>query len=173
MDLGIIITGVILTLVFVLPIMLIAKSSKSGDNQSLKVLNDLAAVNNCKISQFETSKHKIIGMDEDNLKVFFIRKNPDGIKEKVINLAEIKKCQVISSNKMIKHKEGSYKVIDRVELAFTYNDINRKNSILDCYNANYDNFIINGEFQLAEKWEKIINNILNKESQKIKKAFAS
>ena len=160
MDFGTTIVGAVLILICILPIIFIIRSSKKGEKELLKVLNDLAAKNYCTIMQFDRLNYKIIGIDKEKFKLFFIRKNPDGFQEKVIDLVGIKKCQILSSNRSIKNKEGNYEVIEKVELAFTHKDKNRQKIILDYYNADYDSFMINGEFQFAEKWGKIINSIL-------------
>ncbi len=173
MDLGITLIGVIIILLFILPIIIVTRNSKSGDKKSLKRINDLATISNSSISQFEILNNKIIGIDNDNLKLFFSRKTTEGFQENVINLAEIKKCQILSFNKKINNIEGSYKVTEKIELSFTYFDINKQKQILDCYNIEYDNFMINEEFKFAEKWEKIINNILYENTHKIKNAKAS
>lgn len=160
MNLGITIMGVILILLFILPIIIVSRNAKSSVKKSSKLLNDLAANNNSSISQFEILNNKIIGIDNQNLKLFFIKKTTDGFQEKVINLVEIKKCQVLSINKKINNKEGGYKITEKIELSFIYADIKKQKQIFDFYNVEYDNFMINGEFNFAEKWEKIINGIL-------------
>jgi hypothetical protein len=161
MDIGTTIVGLIVVVLFVLPIILIARSANGGEKQLIDELNKIAAVQHCKIAHFDVLKNAAIGMDNEKFHLFFVRKKQGEIQNSTIDLKEIKKCQVVSSSKGTKSKSGTYKEIERIGLQFTYLIPTKNINTIDFYDVHTDNGPINGELQLANKWEtKISKSVL-------------
>lgn len=172
MDLGIAILGIVLIAIFVLPILIISRNSNRVVTLPIEMINGYAASNNCIISQFDALSDKLIGVDKENLKLFFIRKKQDSFQESLIDLTEVKKCQVLRKNKLIKHQEAKDSVLQKIDLTFFYFDSKRKNSLLNMYDAADDRFSIYNDSQLADKWERIVSALIES-SQKASKTIKS
>lgn len=173
MDLGVTLIGVVLMLLFLLPIIIVSRNSKGDEKKTVKALNALATKTNCSISEFGILKQIIIGVDTNNLKLFFMRKTSEGFQEQIINLSEIKECQVLSINKSKKNKGMNNNIVDRVELSFTCFNSKKQNSTLAIYNVDVDRFMTGNEINFAEKWKKTINKILADNALRIKNTKAS
>lgn len=160
MDLEVTIIGVFLMLLFLLPIIIVSRNSKSDEKKTVKALYALAANTNCSISQFEILRQIIMGIDTKNSKVFFIRKTSNSLQEQVINLSDIKECKVVSFSKSKKTKGLNNNTVDSVELSFIGLNSKKQNFIFDIYNADKDRYMTGDEIKFAEKWKNSINKIL-------------
>lgn len=166
MESGTTIIGLILLFIMVLPFILLSKKKSKGGKHFLSILFDLAKKNNSKISEHELWNNVAVGIDRDTHQLYFIRKTATNNIVYNIDLSEIQKCRLVNSNRKVNYKGGSYNVIDRLELAFTYCDKIKPEIILEFYNSEYDSVALNGELQLASKWLKIINTELAQKTQK-------
>lgn len=166
MNFGIAIIGIVLIIIGGIPIFLVNNNSKKKEKQSLKILNDLATNYKCTITQFDILNKKIIGIDKVNFWVFFVKSIDDHHIQQAVNLADVKKCQLVNSGSTFKSSEGSYKVTNKVELTFHLFEQAKIKTVFEWYNAETDNFMITGELQLAENWEKIINETLKDKTPK-------
>lgn len=79
----------------------------------------------------------------------------------MITLSEVQKCRVINSESTVNHTGGTHKVIEKLELTFTYRDKGKPEAVLEFYNTDSDSLTLTGELQLAEKWNKIANDCLS------------
>lgn len=168
MDIGTTLVGLIVVLLFVLPIILIAKSANGGEKQLIDELNKIAAVQHSKIAHFDVLKNAVIGMDNEKYQLFFVKKKQGEIQNSTIDLKEIKKCQVVSSSKGTKSKSGTYKEIEKIGLQFTYLIPTRSINTFEFYDVHSDNGPLNGELQLANKWEKKISKSVQESASMLK-----
>jgi len=166
MESGTTIIGLILLFIMVLPFILLSKRKSKGGKQFLSILFDLAKKNNSKISEHELWNNVAVGIDRDTHQLYFIRKTATNNIVYNIDLSEIQKCRLVNTSRKVNYKGGSYNVVDRLELAFTYCDKIKPEIILEFYNSEYDSVALNGELQLASKWLKIINTELAQKTQK-------
>ncbi|BBE20045.1 hypothetical protein AQPE_4236 [Aquipluma nitroreducens] len=91
--------------------------------------------------------------------IVFVVSNVNSIESsQQIDLADILKCRVIESSRSVSTKEGSLKVVDKIELSFVNPDKNKPDTKVEFYNADYDRLTLTGEVQLSEKWCKILND---------------
>ena len=160
MDLGTSIIGLTFLLFCFIIFVILSRSNQKGEKQLLQSLKGLAEQNNCKIVQHDIWNNSAIGIDNTANIVFAIRNTNNNSISFQINLSEMQKCRVINAKRNGSNKEGNFKVIEKLELAFTYRDKNKPETFLDFYNADYDTSSLSGELQLIEKWCKIANDKL-------------
>ncbi len=157
MDLGTITSLAAFLFVCLIMIVIAGRNSRKNEKQFLQAFYGLAEKHQCKISQYDRWRNTAIGIDENTGKVFFIRKLEGKEILLYVNLEEILKCRVINTSRNVSSKEGKIKVIDKLELAFTYRDKNSPEIYLEFYNADYESLTLRGELQMAEKWCEIAN----------------
>ncbi|MFA5330660.1 MAG: hypothetical protein WC384_22900 [Prolixibacteraceae bacterium] len=127
MDLTTIITIVIILFCIVL-FVLQSRKKKQKEAQLLQPLFKLAENNNCKISKHERLNNSFIGIDEV-ANIVFVVSNVNNIESsQQIDLADILKCRVIESSRSVSTKEGSIKVVDKIELSLVFISIEKYTS---------------------------------------------
>lgn len=100
-------------------------------------------------------------MDEAAHIIFFTRKVKETETLQTIHLAEVQKCRVINSGRVVSQTVGNHQVIEKLELEFAYWNKVKTATVLEFYNTDSDSLTLTGELQLAEKWNKIVNNCLS------------
>lgn len=143
-------------------------NSRKKEKKLLQGLTEIAERNNCKLSRYELWNNSTIGIDDTSLMIFYTRKSKDIETSQQINLAETQKCRVINLSRTVRNKEGNFKVVEKLELAFSFQDINRGDVVLEFYNADYDSLTLTGELQLVEKWCKLFNDKISELSKQKK-----
>jgi hypothetical protein len=168
MDLGTTIVGIVIILICIIPFALMSINSRKKEKKLLQGLTEIAERNNCKLSRYELWNNSTIGIDDTSLMIFYTRKSKDIETSQQINLAETQKCRVINLSRTVRNKEGNFKVVEKLELAFSFQDINRGDVVLEFYNADYDSLTLTGELQLVEKWCKLFNDKISELSKQKK-----
>lgn len=161
MDSGATIVGIIVLLICVTPFVLLSRNSRKRKQEVLDRLVRLADQKNCKISRYDIWNNSAVGIDDTARWVFFTRKVNGAQTEYRINLAEVQKCRMLNSHRTVSRADGNQKMIDRLELAFTYRDKNKGETVLEFYNRDFDSPTLSGELQLTEKWGKIFSDTLS------------
>ncbi|MFO7674058.1 MAG: hypothetical protein R6V74_10165 [Lutibacter sp.] len=159
MNLGTAIVGAIFIAVFMLPFIFMLNGRKKNEKHLLQSILTIADKHNCKISQKEISEEFAIGLDETLNHLFFFKKTKDKEIVQHIDLKEIKSCKVIKTDHTSGNKEDSYKSIDKLDLHFSFLDRKNPDISLVFYDSE-ENFGMDGEIQMIEKWREIINNRL-------------
>ncbi|WP_372947839.1 hypothetical protein [Mariniphaga sp.] len=162
MDLGTIIITFIFIAIVTIPFVLTGYSKKRKKKNLLRKLTEIAGNEGGTISQHEFCSNFVIGLDEMANHLYFYKKGENMEIAKSINLREFKICRLLNTNRTIGEKKSSYSVIDKLELCFYPNDKNRPDESLEIYNDEYDSLTLSGELQLAEKWEKLLNERMKK-----------
>lgn len=161
MNLGTAITGAIFIAIFMLPFIFMLHGRKKKEKQLVKSILAIAYNHHCKISQQDISEEFAIGLDETQNQLFFFKKTTDKENAQYVNLSEIKSCKVIKTGNAIGNKDDNYKSIDKLDLHFSF--LNKKNpDISFVFYDSEENFGLNGEIQLIEKWGNIVNDRLKK-----------
>jgi len=162
MDLGtIIITLVFITIVTV-PFLLTGYSKKRKKNNLFRRLTEMAEGEDCVITQHEFCGNFVIGLDGMAGRLFFFKKVEKPEISISVNLREFKSCRLVNSNRTVGEKKSSYSVIDKLELCFYPHDKSKPDISVELYNDEYDSLTLTGELQLAEKWEKLLNERMKK-----------
>ena len=141
----------------VIPIIIINRKKKIKEKIFLQTLISLAEKSNSKITELDKWGDKAIGIDKSTHKIFFIIKTAENESGLEVDLNEMKKCRFINTNSVVTYRESSQKVIERLELAFTFIDPKKPDLILEFYNSTYDSLALRDEIRLAEKWSAIAN----------------
>lgn len=158
MDLGTTIVGIVIILICIIPFALMSINNRKKEKKLLQGLTEIAESNNCKISRYELWNSSTIGIDDTSLMIFYTRKSKDIETSQQINLAETQKCKLVNSSRTVSNKEGNFKVVEKLELAFSFQDKSKSEVALEFYNADHDSLTLMGELQLVEKWCKIFND---------------
>lgn len=159
MNLGTAITGAIFVAIFMLPFIFMLNGRKKKEKLLAKSILAIANNHHCKISQQDISEDFAIGIDELSNHLFFFKKSTDTEIAQQVKLAEIKSCKVIKTGNITGNKDDQHKSIDKLDLHFSF--LNQKNPDISFvfYNSE-ENFGLNGEIQLIEKWANIVNDKL-------------
>lgn len=161
LDLGTALIGLILTLAFVVPVIILFFSRSKRENKMLAILNETAAQHNCKINHYEFRGDFVLGIDGNRNFVFFLKQKKQESISQYVDLSQIQKCEVINKSKELKSDKTSIKFIERLELCFTPKNQNLKETKFELYDAEL-NTQLNGELQFADQWSKRIIEHLKK-----------
>lgn len=153
MDLGNVLLWTVITLLCVGPFIVLARTSKKNKQQSSQALQAFAAQHNASVDQQDYWFKSAIGIDEKNGLLFFISELHGPQIKQCISLADVQKCSVQDSIRMI----DGQKVVDRIELLLSARNGNQSSVVLDFFNVTSGNLTPTIEFQMAEKWSKIVN----------------
>ncbi len=162
MDLGTILITLVFIAIVTVPFVLTGYSKKRKKDSLFRRLTEMAENEECTITQHEFCADFIIGLDRMADRLFFYKKSENLEIAKSINLQEFKSCRLINSNRTLGEKKSSYNVIDKLQLCFYPHDKNKSEVSVEVYNDEYDSLTLSGELQLAEKWEKLLNERLKK-----------
>lgn len=154
MDLGTTITGIVLLILCILPIVFFSRNRKKREKELFQTIADLAANDNTKISQFEHCGDLVIGMDEGGKSIYFAKRFDENQIAKVVNLKEVKNCKVVNVSRKVSNENGSHNVLEKLELKFEPVDKSKSEYVFEFYRVE-DRIPLNGELQLIEKWAGI------------------
>lgn len=172
MDSGTIIITLIFIAVVTAPFILTGYNKNKKKKGLLGQLEEMAGKEDCNISYHEFCCNFVIGLDETKNHLFFYKKAENQEFAKSINLQNYNSCKMYNSNRTVGEKKEKYYVVDRLELIFYPAGKETPEVSIEFYNDDYDRLTLSGELQLAEKWEKLLNERL-KRSQKIKPKAAN
>ena len=159
MDIGTAIIGAISIAIFASPFAITGLGRKKKEKKLMQALSNLAKQHNGTIHQHDFSGEFVIGIDETANYIYFFKNMKDKEVAHAINLASIQNCKVINKSSTINNKGHNYKVTELLELSLAALDKSKPDILLEFYNAD-ENYQINDELQLIEKWSKIINDRL-------------
>lgn len=157
MNLSTILIGLVLILLFLVPVIFLVRASSGSKRKFIKDLIDLAKSKNCSISEHDHWNNRIIGMDKDHRNLFYINKTTNNELTAVIDLTQVKHCEVVKKSRNTGKKANNLPVIQKLELVFSYIDNNKPDTSLDFFNSDFDSSFPEDEFKLAEKWAGIVN----------------
>jgi hypothetical protein len=157
MDSGTIIITVVFIAIVTTPFVLTTLSNKRKKKNLFRRLSEMAESEDCTITQQELCGNFVIGFDGMAGRFFFLKKTENLEISKSVNLREFKSCRLINSNRTVGDKKSSYSVVDKLELCFYPKDKSKPDISVELYNDEYDSLTLSGELQLAEKWEKLLN----------------
>lgn len=163
MNLTTILAIVALVLVCVLPFVIMNLKHKKFEKKFLHVLLDHASKSGITISRYDILSNQIIGISEAGDAVLHLRRRNDKDQILQVDLTQIDRCYV---NKPTRSSvDGNYSATDRIELRFTSRDKSKPETVFELYNLEHDSMSMNGELQLSEKWQTIVNDGLKKRNK--------
>jgi hypothetical protein len=160
MDLGTIIITIVFIAIVTVPFILTGYSKKRKKKNLFRRLTEMAENDDCTITQHEFCADFVIGLDGMANRLFFYKKVETLEIAKSLHLREFKSCKVFNSNRTVVNKNEKYYVVDKLELIFYPAEKRAPEISIELYNDEYDSLTLSGELQLAEKWEKLLNERL-------------
>lgn len=160
MDLGTVVTAAIMLAVCVLPFVLMNRKKQKRMKHLKQTFNDFAKENNQSIGEFDICGEIMIGLDATASTLLFIKEN--NISDLRVNV-EIKNIAHISIEK-INFEESSNFV--KIALSIQLKGNNSKLIELILFDTT-NRMQLDGELQLAEKWHKKIQEMLNSQPAKV------
>ena len=156
----ILLIGTTVLIICVLPFLIRHNKKKKKEKEIKEVISRLAAKSNSGVDEYDWWNKTIIGIDNSNRKLFFIKKIHDKELQSAIDLSNIQMGRVINSHRSVIN--GNYNVIQKLQLGLISKNKDKPETLLEFYNADYDSLTIMEELQLVEKWSKIVNSIVGK-----------
>jgi hypothetical protein len=152
MENSIIITSIIILVLLVVLFFInsIRKSKKA--KLLLKKFQLVGESQNLHLSEQDIWHNLGIGIDHKSKCILYAKGNEFNDFMEKIELQKVKRSEV---NKIMK-TSGTVSAVDRIELRIVFKDSGTPHLLLEFYNVQ-GGTMINDEYQLAEKWEKIIN----------------
>jgi hypothetical protein len=153
---GSIITGVIIVMICLLPVVLMTLRHKRKERELIKSLYPKSG-KRANISKYDSWSNAAIGIDVNSDIVFFTKNTGDSKINQEVMLRDIEQCKIERTNS---GESSRYKAIEKLELFFIPRTKEKAVTALTFYSAEYDGPTLAGELQLAEKWCSIINERL-------------
>jgi hypothetical protein len=148
----------VILVAFCMPFVYSHQKKKKEEKKLIDSFLSKAQDHQLKISKHELwRRNYIIGIDSDKGKVFYIKFLPE-MKEKIIDLHEIKKVRVADIQREV--GTDKEKVIEKLWLSFSYIDLKVPETDLEFYDAD-ESMGLMGEPLLIKRWEKIIQDNLD------------
>ncbi|HER08702.1 MAG TPA: hypothetical protein ENO20_07305 [Bacteroides sp.] len=136
--------------------------NKLRTESKLSVLKSFAEENDSTIILHDSWDQTHIGIDDrETMKLFFIRSTVNKDTREVINLTEAERCHLGKEVRTVTQHREKILVIDKIGLIISFRDMKKPAARLEFYNNDYDPLTLSGELQMAEKWEKIINDTIS------------
>jgi hypothetical protein len=139
------------------PFIMMTRSRNKKEKHLSDMLKQMALSAQSTITQKDNNGEFVIGLDRLSGKVFFYKKTNRGSINKTVDLHNFQQC------KMLKVGNGAHisdSKATTIHLSFLSKSKTELPVLFEFFNS-ADGFILSGEFQLAEKWMKIINSHFN------------
>jgi len=152
---SVIITTIVILALITVPFVIRAQKKSKKTKHLLHQFHLAGSNQNLHLSEQDIWEHRGIGIDRNSECILFAMGTEFNDNVEKIELQKVRRSEV---NKIMK-SSGSISVVDRIELRIVFKDTNTPHLFLEFYNVQGGK-MINEEFFLAEKWEKIINESL-------------
>ena len=159
MDSVTLIIGAVVIALCTLPFVFMGRKKRKHENELKQAFSGLVMKENCTPGESEILGDYIIGADQLFRFFFFYKKAETGENACRVKLSEIRSCKMSSVGHTVGDKGNSILVTDKLNLVFNPIDKNQPSVVLELFNSD-ESMQLNGEIQLAEKWEKLINHHL-------------
>tara|TARA_R110000868_G_C10792251_1_gene756402 strand:+ start:40 stop:459 length:420 start_codon:yes stop_codon:yes gene_type:complete len=131
--------------------------SKNSHKSQIK---DVLLKNNLKIAQSETWASFYIGIDEIQKKLIFLNFKGKEVEEQIIDIKNVKECQIVEKRKFFKIKDKQDSVLEHLNLHLNLNNGEVLDLVFFDTNLNYKEDF---ELKRIEKWKFIITSLITQE----------
>lgn len=159
MDLTTLLIGVAALAIFIVPVLMIQVANRRRDKRRIKAFKQLAAQNGLTLTKYDTWGESCIGVDEEKKKVYFSTGSNGQASSTLVNLSDVQTCSVSSDGKSLKTKEYNSALTERVSLDFWNGNGKQPEKSFLFFDKSIDSTLTD-ELLLAQKWEKIISDII-------------
>jgi hypothetical protein len=154
----IIIIGILMLSAFLVPVWILTQKQKKNRKKLEQYLTSLEREKNLKITEHETWRNKVIGIDRNNGKAIYVIQNADGNLASVVDLMKVSKCMAEHSTISAESK-SSYQAVTGVRIRFVYRDKGQPDHVFEVFNEERDQ-TIGTEIRLAEAWVQKFKEII-------------
>jgi hypothetical protein len=159
MDIGSILLGIVVTAAISFPFALMIRGQRKRTRRILNHLSELANKHNAKLGLHEVCGELVIGFDDNQNKLFFLKIINEQHTEAIIDLQDVQHCKLVNNSKVLYREKGNVNLIDKISIAFTFKTKGKTEESLLIYDAD-ESLQLTGELQLGEKWVSLINDRL-------------
>jgi hypothetical protein len=154
------IIGIIITALIVIPIWLLIRSQNVGKRKLQKEINALGKGNNIEITEYESWKNRVIGLDRENAKGAFAILNTPESQVFIADLKQYSRCFV---DKEMLNSGSKYdnNVISKINIQFVARAKDTGNLVFPIFVDSVDPNLGN-ELMIANKWADLFNIIIHK-----------
>lgn len=150
--------GIVLILLCIIPFLIMKNSTNKVKQKYSKLLNELAQKSNTKISDYDNWLNTAIGINEPKDELFFVKQTKEKRDEQRIKINQITKTKIVKLTKTFDNNEKKMVIIEQINLVIY--DKNKSETTLVFYSDKTDSLSHSFELQLAEKWSKMINDLI-------------
>jgi|WetSurMetagenome_2_1015567.scaffolds.fasta_scaffold21743_4 hypothetical protein len=160
MDNGTTIMGICILALLVLPFIISYTRKTMKHKNLMRFIREVSEKEKLKISQYQMWEHNyIIGIDTESGKLIYFNKKENKKQGIVINLPDVAKCRIISTDQPQKKQSGDASPAYRLDLILTLNNSSDGEMVLEFYNSIA--FSPSSEdFSIIKKWSDIVNSNL-------------
>ncbi len=160
MELGTTIIGLVAIALCMMPFVMMHRSRKNKEQMLINGLKKIAKSQNSDLATCDCGVDFSIGISSSNRYVFFY-KNTNTIEfEQFVSMEGLKSCEVDTVKRTVTTEEGAHSVIDQVTLVFVPKDRLVPQVRFVLFHSE-EHFQLDGELQLARKWQAILADNLH------------
>lgn len=164
METGMIMIAVVLFTVILVPTLVLIQNTKKQSKKLFNGLNAVVAQKNGVLSQHTEQYNFALGIDKTHKTLYFFKKSEETETSQIIDLTDIKSCEIVSKTRRIKKDKGFDEMLETIHLEFI-----SKKSIevvqLELYNEAES--LLTDELAIAENWKKIVQGVLSERNSVI------
>jgi hypothetical protein len=119
------------------------------------VLVNYAMQNRVPLTQHEILGKQAIALSDEGNSILFLKRRNNDDRIQQVDLTLVERCYIKQPQRG--SVNGNYSSAERIELRFAFRDKNKQEAVFELYNMEHDSLSLNGELQMAEKWNAIAN----------------
>jgi hypothetical protein len=152
---SLIITTIVILALLAVPFIIMAQKKSKKTKLLLKKFQLVGESQNLHLSEQDIWHNRGLGIDNKSKSILYAKGNEFADIMEKVDLQKVRRSEI---NKIMKIS-GTVSAVDRIDLRIVFKDSGTPHLLLEFYNVQGGS-MINDEYQLAEKWEKIINESL-------------
>jgi hypothetical protein len=155
-----VIVGLLLLSGFIIPAFIVIQKQRSEKKKLEQFLTEFEQHKNIRISEHETWKNKIIGVDYDSRKALFIIRDKTHNESQIIELNGFSGCSV-EKTMIISEEDSSIQAVDAIRLRFKPRDKSHPDQLFSLFVEEEDQNL-GAELRIAEAWAVKFNTSIKK-----------
>ncbi|MBP9150879.1 MAG: hypothetical protein KBF73_01210 [Flavobacteriales bacterium] len=172
MSIEMLVLGTLLTAICIVPFGLMAIGRRKKREQLLQLIENLRQAEGNTFTNVEYCADILLATDEQKKYLFFAKITKDGVQtSKCVDLGQVTRCEGFKQSHVVKNENGSYPVIDRLELRFFGAKNDQQLIKLELYNAD-ESFKVDSELELMNRWEETVNLVVGQSRKSASKEKA-
>ena len=159
LNIGTVLTGLVFTLICVLPFVFLYRNRKKREDVFLNELKAMADKEGGTVHKHEVVGTRIIGLDEQKNLLFTYQKSGATERRIFVDLNTTETCELVNHTTTSRDENGERSLINQLLLRFHPMLKSEPAVSIEFFNAK-ENLQINGEFLAAQRWSVLINSRL-------------